>query len=121
MGKIIQIVEDDDDIRFILGYILEDVGATIETFDCIEAFKTRRQNADLLILDVRLPDGNGIELSKCLKNSTTTSHIPVIVMSAHANGNLAIIEGKADAFIEKSFDLDRFLLQVKSILSRKEK
>lgn len=121
MGKIIQIVEDDDDIRFILGYILEDVGATIETFDCIEAFKTRRQNADLLILDVRLPDGNGIELSKCLKSSTTTSSIPVIIMSAHANGNLAILEGKADAFIEKPFDLDRFLLKVKSILSQNEK
>lgn len=52
MGKIIQIVEDDDDIRFILEYILEDIAATIETFDCIKAFKARKRNADLLILDV---------------------------------------------------------------------
>lgn len=120
MAKIIQIVEDDYDIRFILEYILEDVGATIETYDCIRAFKARERNADLLILDVRLPDGSGIELSKCLKTSLATSSIPVIIMSAHASGELAILEGKADAFIEKPFDLDQFILKVKSILSLNE-
>ena len=117
MGKIIQIVEDDDDIRFILEYVLAELGNTIDTFNCIEAFKARGRNADLVILDVRLPDGCGIELCKCLKNSKSMSNIPVIIMSAHASGNLAIMEGQASTFIEKPFDLDKFVVKVKSILS----
>lgn len=116
MEKIIQIVEDDEDIRYILEYVLADSGYVLEMFDGIEAFGSRKNKADLIILDVRLPDGSGIELSRSLKSSASTANIPIIVMSAHANGKLAIIEGKADHFIEKPFDLDQFVLKIKTIL-----
>jgi two-component system phosphate regulon response regulator PhoB len=121
MGKIIQIVEDDKDIRFILEFVLAESGFVLETFDCIKAFsnRSRRDDIDLILLDVKLPDGNGIDLCKDLKNAELTKHIPVVIMSAHASSNLAIDEGHADDFIPKPFDLDQFLERIHAILNRK--
>jgi len=120
MGKIIQIVEDDEDIRFILEFILADSGFILETFNCIEAFISaqQKQAVDLFILDVRLPDGDGIELCRLLKNAEPTSKIPVIIMSAHANKDFALHEGKADHFIAKPFDLDTFVGKIKYLLNQ---
>jgi two-component system phosphate regulon response regulator PhoB len=119
MGKIIQVVEDDQDIRFILEYILADSGFALETFDSIKAFSNRgrKESVDLILLDVQLPDGNGIDLCYHLKTSEDTRHIPVVVMSANANGSQAIIDGKADDFIAKPFDVDEFVARIHNILS----
>jgi two-component system phosphate regulon response regulator PhoB len=121
MEKTIQIVEDDKDIRFIIEYILADSGFVLESFDSIESFSNRERKVDidLILLDVRLPDGNGIDLCKYLKNSELTRHIPVVMMSAHASSNRAIIEGEADDFIAKPFDLDQFVARIQDVLNRK--
>lgn len=114
MERVIQIVEDDADIRFIVEYVLEDASFTVETFENARAFLNRsnKENVDLVILDVMLPDGNGIDLSKSMKQSTVTQFIPVIIMSAHAASDIAISEGAADGFIQKPFDIDHFVKQV---------
>jgi DNA-binding NtrC family response regulator len=117
MKKTIQIVEDDPDLRFILQYILDDPGLELEMFDCIHAFSNRKHEADLFILDVRLPDGSGIELSQMLKSSASTSNIPVMIMSAHARAESALQQGRADYFIDKPFDLEDFVSKVKNILT----
>jgi two-component system phosphate regulon response regulator PhoB len=121
MEKIIQIVEDDQDIRFILEYVLADSGFVPETFDSIKAFSNRgrKNEVDLILLDVQLPDGNGIDLCRDLKNSELTKHILIVVMSANASRSRAIIEGRADDFIAKPFDLDKFVPRIKEILNRK--
>ncbi len=118
MKRFIQIVEDDADIRFIVEYILEDASYTVETFENAKEFlnRARRENVDLIILDVMLPDGNGIELSKDLKSHASTSKIPVIIMSAHANIDQVFQEGKADGFIKKPFDLDFLVEKVSHVL-----
>jgi len=123
MDRLIQIVEDDADIRFIVEYILEDANYTVETFESAKAFfeRNQRENVDLIILDVMLPDGNGIEISKGLKTDYETSSIPIIIMSAHSNLKVASHEGRADAFIQKPFDLDLFLLSVKELLQQHQK
>ena len=57
MHRLIQIVEDDADIRFIVEYILEDANYTVETFESAKAFfeRNQRESIDLIILDVMLP------------------------------------------------------------------
>jgi two-component system phosphate regulon response regulator PhoB len=119
VGKIIQVVEDDPDIRFILEYVLVDSGFILETFDSIKAFSNRHRKVDidLILLDVQLPDGNGIELCNHLKTSELTRHIPVVIMSANASSSRAIIEGKADDFIAKPFDVDVFVARIHNILN----
>jgi two-component system phosphate regulon response regulator PhoB len=118
MNKHIQIVEDDGDIRFIVEYILEDANYIVETFENATTFNNRGriEDVDLIILDVMLPDGNGIELCRNLKNNSKTVKIPVIIMSAHAGSQSVLEEACADDFINKPFDLDNFLTRVKRIL-----
>jgi two-component system phosphate regulon response regulator PhoB len=109
MEKIIQIVEDDKDIRFILEFMLSEHGYIIETFEDIEAFNNRLHKAgvSLIILDVRLPDGSGIEVCKRLKSSNSTSEIPVLMMSAHANGESVLLA--------KPFNIDEYLEKVNEL------
>jgi DNA-binding response OmpR family regulator len=121
MERVIQIVEDDADIRFIVEYVLEDASYTVETFENAKAFLNRsnKENVDLVIMDVMLPDGSGIDLSKSLKLASNTSAIPVIIMSAHAPSDIALSEGGADGFIQKPFDIDHFVNQVNAFIKAK--
>ena len=123
MKKYIQIVEDDGDIRFIVEYILEDADYTVESFENATSFlnRTRIEDVDLIILDVMLPDGNGMELCRDLKNKEgDDKHTPVIIMSAHAGAKSILEEACADDFINKPFDLDYFLSRVQRILGDKK-
>lgn len=121
MRNVIHIVEDDEDIRYILDYVLSDAGYVLEVFDSINDFQQRevKQEPDLFLLDVRLPDGSGIDLCREIKASERTAGIPVIIMSAHANGEFAISDGKADHFLAKPFDLDNFVSKIRSVLESK--
>lgn len=118
MDRVIQIVEDDADIRFIVEYVLEDARFKVESFESAKAFLNRsnKENVDLVILDVMLPDGSGIDLSKTMKEGSDTRSIPVIIMSAHAPSDIAISEGSADGFIQKPFDIDHFVNQVNQFI-----
>lgn len=118
MAKTIHVVEDDEDIRFIIEYILKDSGFEVELSENAAQFTSSLQSSrpDLIILDVMLPDGNGVDLCIGLKQDDRLKNIPVIVMSAHA-GSLAVLEEAcADDFISKPFDLDNFLFHVKRLL-----
>jgi DNA-binding response OmpR family regulator len=119
MEKLIQIVEDNADISCIVQFILEDAGYHVEMFKNANAFvnRPRKENVDLFILDVMLPDGNGIELSKSLKSDAFTYQIPVIIMSAHSTGDIALQEGKADQFIKKPFELESFVSKVNDVIN----
>ena len=118
MDRVIQIVEDDADIRFIVEYVLEDASYKVESFESAKAFLNRsnKEDVDLVILDVMLPDGSGIDLSKTMKEGSTTRGIPVIIMSAHAASEIALTEGAADGFIQKPFDIDHFIKQVNEFI-----
>jgi DNA-binding response OmpR family regulator len=120
MEKNIQVVEDDEDIRFILEYALADSGFVLETFDSISAFtkRSRKENIDLILLDVQLSDGSEIDLCKSLKCDELTRHIPVVIMSANASRSRALVQRKADDFIAKPFDLENFLARIQEILNR---
>ena len=108
MSKVIHIVEDDEDIRFIIAYILRESGYAVEIFGTVTEFKSRPADhlPDLILLDVMLPDGNGIELCLELKTNNSTAHIPIIIMSAHATESSVIAGSCAEEFISKPFDLD---------------
>lgn len=123
MGNLIHIVEDDEDIRFILEYVLSDAGYKIQLFNNISDFQNRdkSQRPDLLLLDVRLPDGSGLDLCREIKSAGSTSCIPVIIMSAHANGAFAISDGKADHFLAKPFDLDNFVMKIEAVLESRRR
>jgi two-component system phosphate regulon response regulator PhoB len=116
--KQIHIVEDDEDIRYIVAYILTDIGYKVKVSETVNDFNTqiRRYKPQLLLIDVMLPDGNGLELSLNLKNDPETAHIPIIIMSAHATASYVIQKSRAEDFISKPFDLDDLVTLVKKHL-----
>ena len=109
--KEIFIVEDDDGIRELIEFLLVSEQYSVKTFPTARSFHEAVPNEvpDLFLLDIMLPDGNGLDLCKGLKKDETTRDVPVILMSAHADINK---RAGADDFIAKPFDVDELLRRI---------
>jgi len=78
------VIDDEPNIGLSLRLILEGEGYRVSTCDSIAAFEAQRRpaRADLYLLDVRLPDGNGIDLLQSLRREDDAT--PVVMISGHA-------------------------------------
>ncbi|MFV8226768.1 response regulator transcription factor [Christiangramia aquimixticola] len=105
--KKIFLVEDDHGLRDLISFLLEDKEYDVEAFPNATSFEKRINNEqpDLILLDIMLPDGNGVELCKNLKNSQDKNEVPIVLMSAHADPSIADDSGAND-FIKKPFDIE---------------
>jgi len=119
MPKLIQIIEDDEAIRDVIEYILQQSEFDVTVASNAKEFKINLFNTlpDLILMDVKLPDGNGIQLCRKLKQSLDTRHIPVIIMSANATAEESSKEAYADDFISKPFDLNELLKRIERQLA----
>lgn len=114
MKKKIYILEDNEDIRDVVSLILFEEAYEVRSFQDITEFMARdeHQAADLFILDVMLPDGNGMDVCSSLKNNPLTKSIPVLMMSANANKHQVEQSCSAEGFIAKPFDINLFIKTV---------
>jgi len=115
--KTIFIVEDETGIRDALQLLLSFENYDVRSFSTFKAFTERDKSAvpDIFILDVMLPDGLGTDLCNQLKKEPETSHIPVIIISAHAKAENVINSCEADEFIPKPFDIDDVLMKIEKL------
>ncbi len=118
MNKRIFLLEDDPGVRDVLQLILELEDYEVTSFETVEKFMSHLPEVkpDLFILDVMLPDGNGFEVCKELKESTMQT--PVLMMSAHATAKNSQEACTADAFISKPFDMNNLLQTVGTLVKR---
>jgi len=110
MGKKIMVIEDDTDIRETIVYALEADGYEVIASEDARILKSIHHiKPDLILLDNWLSDwksdANGEQLSRQLKSDPTTSHIPIIIVSAVSNIKEVAEGGLADDFLRKPFDL----------------
>lgn len=119
MKKRIHILEDDKDIGYIIEYLLKDENYDLEISSSFKEMKSKLKDAipDLFILDVMLPDGNGIDICYDLKNDLFTKHIPVIVMSANVRAKKLSEPASPDDYISKPFDLDDIERRIKKLIN----
>lgn len=112
--KQIHVVEDDQDIRQIIEFILKEEGYAVNLFPDAASFHAAMQDSipDLYLLDVMLPDGNGLELCREIRTTKHIQNIPIIVMSAHAQQDAIFEQCTANDFISKPFDLNDILLKI---------
>lgn len=112
--KIICVLEDDTDIREVVELLLESENYKVFSFGTVESFmrEARGMNPNAYLLDVMLPDGNGMEVCEILKSSAETSTIPVVMMSANYSTESVFLHCKAQDFIKKPFDIMDFLGRV---------
>ena len=111
MKKKICVLEDDHAIRDVLNILLSEENYEVSMFSCIKDLMRARHHytPDLYLLDVRLPDGNGIDLCRKITTDKQTHDIPVVMMSANVSSREIGIGCKAKAFVEKPFDLDHVI------------
>ena len=118
----IVILDDEPNIGRSLRMILEGEGFRVTACESAAAFQALRgqARADLYLLDVRLPDGNGIDVLRSLRQSDEAT--PVVMISGHGTIRDAVEATRAGAFdfLEKPLARDRVLLVVKNALERSD-
>ncbi|MDQ6701543.1 MAG: sigma-54 dependent transcriptional regulator [Acidobacteriota bacterium] len=119
-SKRILIVDDEENIGRSLRMILEREGHAVNTFRSIAEFRKFPDisRADVFLFDVRLEDGNGIDLLRAVQKQEITA--PVIMISGHATIADAVEATRAGAFdfLEKPLSRDRVLVAIKNALQQ---
>ena len=117
MQKKIFILEDDEGIREMLQFLLEDQGYLVNSFSTVAAFldHIKEDRPDLVVLDLWLPDGSGRTVCKQLRANKATEQLPIIIMTA--NSMIQGVEG-ADEFIPKPFNINELLERISSFFPK---
>lgn len=118
----IYIVEDDEDIQQIELYTLQNTGFEAKGFsDGAGFWKAMQSKApDLVILDVMLPDEDGVQILKKLKSHPQTASIPVIFASAKGTefDKIKGLDLGADDYLVKPFGMMEMVSRVKAVMRR---
>jgi len=121
-GARILIVDDDENIRKVLMAILEDKGYQMEAVGSArEAIKkTDKKFYNLALIDIRLPDMEGIEL--LMKMRDTTPRMRKIIITGYPTLQNAVdaVNKGADAYVTKPFDVERVLNTISEQLRKQE-
>ncbi len=118
----ILVVDDEADILNLLDYTLTRAGFEVEkASDGPEALgKAVSRAPALIVLDIMLPDMEGTEVLRRLKEGGSTRHIPVIMLTAKGDeiDKIVGLELGAEDYITKPFSPREFILRVKAVLKR---
>ena len=119
---LIYCVEDDDSIRDLVGYALHGQGYEIRSFSESAHFWTALKSTvpDLILLDIMLPEQDGLSLLKQVRENKEFYHIPVIMMTAKTR-EFDIIKGLdagADDYVTKPFSILELLSRIRAVLRR---
>jgi len=118
------LVEDNAELRFFLRSIFGSSFQIIEAANGKEGLeKAQKYVPDMIISDVMMPEMDGIELTKELKEEMTTSHIPVVLLSAKSaiESKLQGLEYGADDYITKPFSATYLKARVDNLLVQRNK
>ncbi|MGL1888127.1 MAG: response regulator [Reichenbachiella sp.] len=123
MDKVLLIADDNADIRNYVSSIFKDRFKVLEARDGKDALQMSQEYApDIVISDVMMPEMDGIEFTKAIKSHTSTSHIPVILLTAKSANETKIksYESGADGYITKPFDSKLLMTRVDNLLSSRD-
>lgn len=118
------IVEDNEDMRQFIRYILSDSYNLIEAENGEEGFEVAKKHLpDVVISDVMMPKTDGFDLCQLLKTNVATNHIPVILLTAYALDEQKQVgfESGADAYISKPFNVRLLKTRVRKLIENRKK
>jgi len=118
----ILIVDDNDTIRKTLKAILEDEGYTVDLAATgQEAIQKTEENAyDIALLDIRLPDMEGVELLKLIKDNVPKTRKIMLTGYPSMQNAIAALNKDADAYLVKPVDVEKLLSTIKDQLELRE-
>ena len=118
----IYLLEDDESIRKFVIYALNQTGFDAVGFEKpSEFFEALKQNTpDIVLLDVMLPEQDGISVLKTLKSNSKTEKIPVIMLTAKSTeyDKVLGLDSGADDYIAKPFGTMELISRIKALLRR---
>ena len=125
MGKWIYYVEDDTSIRELVLYALKTADFQVMGFENAASFykRMKEQQPDLILLDIMLPDEDGVSILKKLKSRPDTENIPVIMMTAKSSeyDKVLGLDSGADDYITKPFGVMELISRVKAVIRRSDR
>lgn len=120
----IYLLEDDDSIRKLIDYSLKSQGFDCKSFslpsDFWTSFEKEGQQPELILLDLMLPQEDGISILKKLRSNNQTSKIPVIILTAKDTEFDVVtgLDSGADDYITKPFGMMTLISRIKAVLRR---
>lgn len=125
MGKLICCVEDDDNIRELVVYALMTAGYESVGYSCASDFYKgiQEKKPNLVLLDIMLPDEDGITILRNLRSRKDMKAVPVIMLTAKSAeyDKVRGLDSGADDYVTKPFGVMELLSRVKAVLRRTEK
>jgi len=122
--KKILVVEDDPDIRELVRYNLEQAGFRVVEAEGGDAAlrQVRAEQPALVILDLMLPEGNGLEICRILRGERATASLPIVMLTAKAAevDRVLGLEFGADDYVTKPFSPRELVARVRAVLRRSE-
>jgi two-component system phosphate regulon response regulator PhoB len=117
--KRICVLEDDEDIRCIIELVLKMENFEVFSYSTVSDFlqEARLKNAHAYLLDIMLPDGNGLEVCKILREDLSISQVPILMMSANFAENQVRSACCAQDLIKKPFDIEELVERICAQLS----
>ena len=119
--KRILLVDDELNLTKMLCMLLETRGYTVQVaFTAAESLQKVSEGFDLILLDLVLPDFNGLEVCRKLKQEETTRHIPIIMMSAHSlhEDKVEALYLGADDFLAKPCEHEELVARMEAVMRR---
>ncbi len=125
MMRLVAVIDDEPDIRELVALHLKRAGFETETFEKADDFLRflDSNRPDLIVLDLMLPDADGLDVCKLLRKSDTYAQIPIIMLTAKGEETDRILglELGADDYVTKPFSPRELVARVKAVLRREIK
>ena len=120
--QMIYLVEDDESIRELVVYTLNSQGMEAEGFEVPSAFwkAVEKRVPDLVLLDIMLPEEDGLEILKKLRKRNDTRQLPIAMLTAKGSEYDTVkgLDSGADDYIPKPFRMMELVSRVKALLRR---
>lgn len=121
---VIFVVEDDKNIQEIETFALKNVGYEVEGFEYASQFydRLKEKKPSLILLDIMLPDEDGLEIVRCLRENIEYKHIPIIMVTAKTTeiDKVKGLDIGADDYMTKPFGVMELISRVKALLRRSQ-
>ena len=120
----IYLLEDDNSIREFVIYTLNSQGLEAQGFERPSAFwaALEQRLPSLVLLDIMLPEEDGLSVLKRLRSATATRRVPIIMLTAKSTefDKVVGLDSGADDYIPKPFGMMELLARIKALLRRTE-